>query len=87
MAVAEQVDAKKTRFRAADALRLARAAARVIVAKGKKLTVFDMQADPPDDDTLLKHLLGPTGNLRAPAIRADKTLLVGFNNGAYDEVL
>ena len=45
-----------------------------------------MTTDPPDKDTLLSHLLGPTGNLRAPAIRKGKTLYVGFNEEAYREL-
>jgi len=46
-----------------------------------------MKSDPPDDDTLAAHLLGPTGNLRAPTIRKGNTLLVGFSAEAYREVL
>ena len=53
------------------------------MAKGKKLVTFDMKNDPPDQATLLRHLLGPTGNLRAPTIIKGKTLLVGFNADAY----
>jgi len=45
-----------------------------------------MKKDAPDDATLLAHMLGPTGNLRAPAIRVGKTLLVGFNEDAYGQV-
>jgi len=71
----------------ADALQLAREAAKVIVAKGKRVTVFDLQQDQPDDETLLKHLLGPTGNLRAPVIKQGKTLLVGFNEEEYAQAL
>ena len=33
------------------------------------------------------HLLGPTGNLRAPTLRKGKTLVVGFNEEAYRRVL
>jgi hypothetical protein len=66
---------------------LAKAVDRVVVAKGKKVVTFDMKADPPDEATLLAHLLGPTGNLRAPTLRLGKTLLVGFNADAYQEVL
>ena len=33
------------------------------------------------------HLLGPTGNLRAPTARVGKTLVVGFNPEVYSEVL
>jgi arsenate reductase-like glutaredoxin family protein len=31
-------------------------------------------------------MLGATGNLRAPTIRAGKKLLVGFNEDVYREV-
>ena len=74
-------------MKASDALRLAKAAAKIIVAKGKKFVAFDMRSAPPDDQTLLKHLLGPTGNLRAPALRKGTLLLVGFNEELYREVL
>ena len=46
-----------------------------------------MKKDPPDDDTLAAHVLGPTGNLRAPTLRRGKTLLIGFSEEAYREVL
>ena len=61
--------------------------ARVVVGKGKKVVTFDMRAAPPDDATLLAHLLGPTGNLRAPTLRQGTTLLVGFSPEAYEQVL
>ena len=80
-------DARKEKLGRADALRLAHAATKVIVTKGQKVISFDMKHDPPTDDVLLSHLLGPTGNLRAPAIRKGKTLLVGFNQNAYEEVI
>lgn len=53
------------------------------MAKGKQVTTFSMTKDAPDEATLLAHLLGPTGNLRAPTIVRGKTLLVGFNEEAY----
>ena len=62
-------------------------AAKVVVAKGKKVVTFDMKKDPPDDDTLAAHLLGPTGNLKAPTLRIGDTLLVGFSEEAYRETL
>jgi len=68
-------------------LALARAADRVIVSRGKKVVTFDMRKAPPDDATLMTHLLGPTGNLRAPTLRKGKTLLVGFSDDAYRRVL
>ncbi len=56
------------------------------MAKGKKALTFDMHA-PPDDDTLAAALLGPTGNLKAPTLRVGTTLLVGFGEEAYRQVL
>jgi hypothetical protein len=85
--VAEKADATKDRRGAEQALALAKAADKVVVAKGKKIVTFDMKHEPPDDATLLAHLLGPTGNLRAPTLRHGKTLLVGFNDEAYRQVL
>jgi arsenate reductase-like glutaredoxin family protein len=58
-----------------------------VVGRGKKVVTFDMKNDPPDDETLLAHLLGPTGNLKAPTLRKGKTLLVGFSEEAYRETL
>jgi arsenate reductase-like glutaredoxin family protein len=83
----EVVDAGKDRKGRAQALELARTADRIVVAKGTKIATFDMKKSPPDDATLLAHLLGPTGNLRAPTIRKGKTLLVGFNEEAFKDVL
>jgi arsenate reductase-like glutaredoxin family protein len=86
LAVAERTDATRERKGRDAALALAKSARRVVVAKGKKVVAFDM-ADPPDDDTLAAHLLGPTGNLKAPTLRMGDTLLVGFGEDAYRTVL
>jgi hypothetical protein len=80
------VDAKKERRGRDEALKLARSAPRVVAARGKKVVVFDMTKDPPDDETLAAHLLGPSGNLKAPTLRVGDTLLVGFGEEAYRQV-
>ncbi|SRR6266851_4760427 len=85
--VKSQSDAGKERRGRAQALELAKSAEKIVVGRGKKVVTFDMKTDPPDDDTLLAHVLGPTGNLRAPTIRHGKTLLVGFSDEAYRQVL
>ena len=58
----------------------------MMVAKGKKITEVDLKKDRPDDETLVKLMLGPTGNLRAPTMKIGKTVLIGFNVDAYDSV-
>lgn len=85
--VRETVNATKTRLGRDDALKLLTGVDRLIAARGKAVAVFDLNKDRPDDETLLAHLLGPTGNLRAPTVRVGSTLLVGFNDDAYRQVL
>jgi arsenate reductase-like glutaredoxin family protein len=80
-------DATKQKQGHVEALRLARSAANIMIAKGKKIVCFNLEKDTPDDDTLLAHLLGPTGNLRAPTLRVGDSLLVGFNEETYQNLL
>ncbi len=67
-----------------DAAELVKAAKKVIVAKGKKVQSF-----PGGNATkeVVDALLGPTGNLRAPTVRVGKSLLVGFDESSYADVL
>ena len=53
----------------------------VIVAKGKKVDEFKPGGKAPA--AVVAAMLGPTGNLRAPTIRAGKTVLVGFSDEVY----
>jgi arsenate reductase-like glutaredoxin family protein len=85
--VIDQANAATARLGREDALKLAKASDKVTVAKGKKVVTFDMSNDAPDNETLLAHILGPTGNLRAPTLRVGKILLVGFNEEAYQRLL
>ena len=59
---------------------------KMFVAKGKKVTEVDLKKDRPDDVTLAKLMLGPTGNLRAPTMKVGKTVLVGFNADKYEDI-
>jgi arsenate reductase-like glutaredoxin family protein len=65
---------------------MARAAHRLIAAKGKKVTTLDLQTAPPADDILAELMLGPTGNLRAPIMRVGQTILVGYNDQAFTDI-
>lgn len=59
----------------------------LVVAKGRKTTEVDLAKDRPDDATLASMLLGPTGNLRAPAMRTGTTMFVGFNEAMFADAL
>jgi len=80
-------DARKDQLGREEALKLARSVKRVVAGRGKNVVTFDMTKSPPNDETLATYLLGPTGNLKAPTMRIGDTLLVGFNKGAYEQVL
>ena len=87
VSILQSVDATKVRFDAEEAIRLLDGVEKLIAARGKKIEVFDLKKDRPADEVLLAHLMGPTGNLRAPTARVGKTLVVGFNEEVYREVL
>ena len=82
-----RADAKKVRFDREAALRLVREAEELWVARGKSVVRVDLRHDPPSDDELARLVLGPSGNLRAPALRRGGRLLVGFEAAACAEVL
>jgi hypothetical protein len=69
----------------AEAEALVARASKVIVAKGKKVTTFRPGRDPTEE--VVAPMLGSTGNLRAPTIRVGKTVVVGYNDAVYAEVL
>ena len=60
----------------------------MLVAKGKSLKRFALGKGSTTKRTeLAPNLVGPTGNLRAPAIRRKSTLVVGFNPEALEELM
>ncbi len=77
--MAETINANKVRYGADEVLALLEGIDTLIAAKYKKIEIFDLKHHRPDDATLRGHLLGPTGNLRAPTARIGRTLVVGFN--------
>ena len=82
-----QVDAKKQTIKKGQALDVLANVDQLYVAKGKRvLHVYLRKARPPKAE-LLELLLGPTGNLRAPTLRKGRTLIVGFDERTYEQVL
>jgi arsenate reductase-like glutaredoxin family protein len=84
--VRETVNASKERFGEKDLMGVLGDATRVVVAKGKKVVEFDLKRDAPTEAELVKACLGPSGNLRAPAIKKGKTWMIGFHPDAYSEL-
>ncbi len=70
-----------------DALRLAAEVDEIYAAKGKKVIHIDLKKEKPRKEELTGVLLGRFGNLRAPTFRVGKTLVVGFNERTYRELI
>ena len=83
----EEVNARKVTLKVSEALELAKSVTDIYASKGKKVIHLNMKRDKPDDDTLTKLLVGPTGNLRAPALRKGKTLIIGFDEETYAKLI
>ena len=81
----EIVDAKKTRIDEAAAWQLLKNAGTIAIAKGKKVQQFTTSETAKDD--ILKHAMGPSGNLRAPTYRAGDRFVIGFNDELYEDWL
>jgi arsenate reductase-like glutaredoxin family protein len=83
----EEINATQSTFAEKEAIELASGVNEIYAAKGKSVVHLNLKRDKPDQATLKKALLGPTGNLRAPTLRVGKTLLVGFNAEMYEKFL
>lgn len=77
--------AGKAAYGKKEALALAAGARRLVAAKGTKVVEIDLKAGAQDSE-ILALMLGPTGNLRAPTIRAGDTLYVGFPKKGFDDL-
>ena len=85
--VGSQADAKKATIKGDAALSVLKDVDELYVAKGKKVVHVDLKREKPSRAELLSLLLGPTGNLRAPTLRRKRTLIVGFDEITYKNLL
>ncbi len=83
LAIHESVDARKQKITAEAAWEILRSAKKLVVGRGKKFQVFDPEKD--DKESILKACLGRTGNLRAPTLKINDQVVVGFNDAMYEQ--
>ncbi len=57
----------------------------IVTARGKKVATWDPKTD--SRENILKQVMGPSGNLRAPTFRVGGRFVVGFNADLYREWL
>jgi arsenate reductase-like glutaredoxin family protein len=82
-----QTSTKERTFAEPDAQALIKDIDIIYSAKGKKVVAMDLKRSRPAWSEIALLLIGPTGKLRAPVIRKGKTLIVGFNESTYAELL
>ena len=79
----ETVDARKERIDADAAWEMVKGAGVIHTGKGKKRRSWDPSKDAKAD--ILKDIMGPSGNLRAPCFRIGDDFVVGFNPELYED--
>ena len=85
MSTEQVVDAKKTKIDETAAWQLLKDAGSIAIAKGKKIHNFTSAKTGKDE--ILKHAMGPSGNLRAPTYRTGDQFVIGFNAELYEDWL
>jgi len=83
----EVVSANKTKFPHDEAMNLIKDIDQIYSAKQNKVIHLDLKKQKPSKEEIAAIILGPTGNLRAPAIKTGKTLIVGFNKELLEEFI
>jgi len=81
-----ETNAKKETLGREGAIGLLKTAHSLSVAKGKKIVEVDLKKNDLTEEELLKLVLGPTGNLRAPTLSVGNRVVVGFNQEMYESV-
>lgn len=76
------MNARKQRYGAEDLKAVFKGAKTVITGRGKKSQSFQLSTQT-DWTALTKAALGPSGNLRAPAVKTGDTMLVGYCEPAW----
>ena len=80
------MDARKQKIGLDDLEELFAGASKLIVARGKNRQEFALKDGLPDEELLVKHVLGRSGNLKAPSVRFGKTWLVGWGEPTWEEL-
>lgn len=81
------VDARTRRITWPDVRRSLRNVDDINVAKGQERIHIELGAGKQRSEVLTHLLLRPRGNLRTPAFRRGRTLVVGFDEATYRRIL
>ena len=81
----EITNASKEKIDVNQAWEMIKSASSIHVSKGKKTISWNPKSD--DREEILKTVMGPSGNLRAPTWKIGSEILVGFSEEQYQQVL
>ena len=87
LVVRERVDARRTRIGPSGFADVVKGAKTVLVSNGRSLARFDLSARDCDRGALYARMVGPTGNLRAPTLRRDGLVVVGYHRDSIKELV
>lgn len=77
-----RVDARKEKIDQTRAWEMLAAADQIQIGKGKKVLTFEPL--PENREDILKAAMGRSGNLRAPALKVGRRIMIGFNEALYE---
>lgn len=83
--IKEVVEARKQKIDAAAAWELLAKAESITVSRGRK--IFTLDPKTADKTDILPLVMGPSGSLKAPALRVGNRFMVGWNPDMYDQWL
>ena len=83
----ELVDARKVKLKLKDAYALLEGMDELVAARGRKVERVDLRSGRPERAMVERLMLGPTGHLRAPALKVGRRLLIGFDEATYRAIL
>ena len=84
ISIENRVIANKEKIDSKAAWELLQSASLIRTGKGKKTNVWNPSIDTKEE--ILKDVIGPSGNLRAPAWKVGTEFIVGFNPELYQEM-
>ena len=82
--VREQVDARRTRIGPSDVAKVVKGADVALVSDGRSVRRYEL-SKAHDRSDMLARMVGPTGNLRAPTLKRDGLVVVGFHADSMRE--
>jgi len=84
MEIDVQDDARKRKIDYDAAWEIIKEFQSVMIGKGQKAVTY--KPDDSEKEEILKAAMGRSGNLRAPAIKVNDKLIIGFNELMYKEL-